>query len=140
MVEKPSLIKIPLEGVGAPEPGKVSEMILEFAEPLLYSDPSGPPNVAAVRSIMQLAEMCWNLPVLEANRSPLYPSAKKSFDQALAVMPGLASSLLRQLIRDRETKFAAVPFSVILSVEGSSLDDMKVVAEARMSQAPGPRS
>lgn len=140
MSERPSLIKIPLEPGGVPDPGKVSEMILEFAGPLLYADPAGPPNVAAVRSIMQLAEMCWNLPVLEANKSPLYPDAKKSLDQALAIMPGLASSLLRQLILDRKTKFAAIPFSVILRVEGTSLDDMKVVAEARMSQAPGPKS
>ena len=55
-------------------------------------------------------------------------------------MPSLASQLLRKLIQDRKTKFAAIPFSVILRVEGARLDDLKVVAEARMSQAPEPKS
>jgi hypothetical protein len=68
-------------------------MLLEFAEPLLCADPVGPPNVAAVRSIMQLAEMCWNLPALEASKSPLHPSAKKSFDEALDANAELGVSI-----------------------------------------------
>lgn len=136
MTEKPSL-KLVTEPAGKPEPSKVSAVILAFAESLLFADPAGPPNIEAVRSTMQLAEMCWNLPVLERARSPLYPSAKKSFDEALASMPSLASQLLRQLIHDRKTKFAALPFAVSVQVKGNDLDDMKVAAEARMLQAPG---
>lgn len=101
---------------------------MEFAEPLLYADPAGPPNIAAFRSVVQLAEMCWNLPVLEASKSPLYPSARKTFHQALGAMPSLASRLLRRLIDDRKRTLSAMPFAVALRVEGTSLDDVKVVA------------
>jgi hypothetical protein len=46
-------------------PGKISEMILEFAQPLLEAD-GGPPNIQAARNIMQMVMICWNLPVQEA--------------------------------------------------------------------------
>jgi hypothetical protein len=51
-------------------------------------------------------------------------------------MPSLVSRLLRQLVEDRKTRFAGIPFLVVLRVEGASLDELKVVAEARMSQMP----
>lgn len=41
----------------------ISETILKCAKPLLHADPSGPPDIAALSSIMKLAAMCWNLPV-----------------------------------------------------------------------------
>jgi hypothetical protein len=128
------LFKVPLEGEAKPEPGKVSEMLLEFAQPLLYAEPGGPPNVAAIQSIMQIAELCWNLPVLEATGARSYPEAQRGFDQALRMVPGEISRLLRQLVEDRKTKFAAVPFLVVLRVEGESLEDLRVVAEARMAR------
>ncbi len=131
---KPELFKIPLEGDAAPAPGKVSEMLLEFAQPLLYADPGGPPDVAAVKSVMQIAELCWNLPVLEATEARSYPVAKQGFDRALQMVPAQIGRLLRQLVEDRKTKFAAVPFLVVLRVEGTTLNDLKVVAEARLAR------
>jgi hypothetical protein len=47
------LIKIPLEPGAKPEHGKVSEMILEFARPLMEFDPGGPPDIQAVRNTMR---------------------------------------------------------------------------------------
>ena len=46
------------------KPGKVSEMILEFACPLL--DAMGQPGrIEDLRVAMQLVMVCWNLPVLQ---------------------------------------------------------------------------
>ncbi len=126
-----NLLKIPLEG-GKPEPGKVSEMVLEFADPLMTVDPDGPPNIGALRSIMQIAEMCWNLPVLENSEASSYAQAKRTFDDALAAMPGGLSKILRQLIEDRKVRFGAVPFFVNVRVDGEDLENARVVVEARM--------
>jgi hypothetical protein len=126
------LVKIPLEPGAEPQPGKISELILEFASPLLELDPKGPLNIAALRSIMRLAEMAWNLPVLERAEDPTYASAKRSFDEALAAMPAIVARVLRQLVDDRKGRFAANPFFVTVEVKGANLDDARVAAEARM--------
>jgi hypothetical protein len=133
------LVKIPLEPGAETQPGKLSEMILEFASPLLELDPKGPLNIAALRSMMRLAEMAWNLPVLERGEDPAYASAKRSFDEALAAMPGIVARVLRQLVDDRKGRFAAVPFFVTLQVKGTNLEDARVAAEARMPASDSAR-
>jgi len=126
------LVKIPLEPGAEPQPGKVSEMFLEFASPLLELDPKGPLNIVALRSMMRLVEMAWNLPVLERAEDPTYASAKRSFDEALAATPGIISRVLRQLVDDRKGRFAAVPFFVTVEVKGTNLEGARVAAVARM--------
>lgn len=87
-------------------------MLLEFAEPLTYADPSGPPDIASFRSIMQLAEMCRKLPVFKESTAPAYLEASTGFERVLAAMPEQAARPLRQLLESRTTTFAAVPFLV----------------------------
>ncbi|MND06793.1 hypothetical protein D3C83_283830 [compost metagenome] len=48
------------------------------------------------------------------------------------MVPGEIAGLLLKLVEDRKTKFAAVPFLVVLRVEGKSLGELRVVAEARL--------
>ncbi len=125
--ERVSDAKLSAEGVS----GKVSEMILQFAQPLLQLEPDGPPDIKAVRNVMMLATVCWNLPVVEAGKGPDGPRIRKMFDEAMASVPESIRRVLLGLLDDRRTKFAAVPFLVIVSVEGS-LDRLRIVAEARM--------
>lgn len=126
------LLKIPLDSPGdPPAPGKVSEMILDFAEPLLSLGADGPPDITALRSALVMAEMCWNLPVFEKANNAAYGQFKRGFDDVLQASPGPMADLLRQLIHDRKTRFAGVPFLVTVRVEGAG-SDAKVVAEARM--------
>lgn len=57
------LYKVDLETRNASlEPGKVSEMILEFAAPLLQLDPVAPHDITMLGEVLLMAEMCWNLP------------------------------------------------------------------------------
>jgi hypothetical protein len=125
-------------------PGKISEMILEFAEPLLEAD-GGPPNIQAARHVMQLVMICWNLPVLEAAGRHEDVEMRKMFDEAIDRLPGRVKDLLLGLVADRKSKFETIPFLVNLRIEGSTLEDARLVAEARMplpgntsqSQQPG---
>jgi len=129
---KPILYKIPSESGGNPEPGKISEMFLEFSEPLLQLDPDGPPDIEAIRNMMIIATVCWNLPVAIARKEANSSSLQKMFDRIMAQMPSPIADILLRLIEDRKTKFAAVPFSVLVRVEGTNLKDARIIAEARM--------
>jgi hypothetical protein len=134
------LMKLPLEPGGTPEFGKVSEMFLEFAQPLMEIDPGGPPDIQAVRHIMALAMMCWNLPLLLAKQDASAAKTQRMFDDAMSQMPEPVRRALLRLIEDRTTHFALVPFHVLVSVEGTSLKDARIVAEARMSRVPAART
>ena len=53
------------------EPGKISEMILDFAAPLLDVAPGGPANIEGLRAAMKIAMVCWNLPAYQDAKHPL---------------------------------------------------------------------
>ncbi len=80
-----SLYKIPLDPGGSPEPGKVSEMFLDFAQPLLEIDEDGPANMEALRSVVMIAMTCWNLPVMEAQKAAESAASRGMFDTAMAL-------------------------------------------------------
>jgi hypothetical protein len=133
------LFKIPLEPDSKPLPGKVSEMILEFAQPLMEFGPGGPPNIQTMRSIMMFAMICWNLPIMESRTDVDGASARKMFDDAMAGVPESLGRVLLKLIEDRKTRFAMVPFCVTVQVAGTSMEDARVVAQARMPGVPATR-
>ena len=62
---------------------------------------------------------------------------------AIDRMPARLKGLLLGLVADRKTKFESIPFLVNLRIEGSNLEDARLVAEARMPlpghTAPQPR-
>lgn len=113
-------------------PGKISELIHDFARPLL--DAMGPPrNIDDLRNAFMLATLAWNLPVFERTGNPEHHELQRQFDDALRILPGPVAALLHQLVQDRKTKFGQIPFWIIAEVKGTSLDDAKVYAEARQA-------
>ncbi|GMV17311.1 MAG: hypothetical protein AMXMBFR56_55350 [Polyangiaceae bacterium] len=82
-----------------------------------------------------LATLCWNLPVFEKTGNPQHHELQQQFDTSLKTMPEPFMSLLHQLVEDRKTKFAQIPFWVIAEVRGTNLDDATVYAEARQATA-----
>lgn len=125
-------LKIAQEPFDIPEPAKVSELLRDYAQPLLYADPAGPADVDTIRTAMSLAMICWNLPVYEAIGSPLYAQGVRTLDAIMGRVPGAVASNLRRLIDDRKTKFSAYPFLALVEVTGTTLANATIVAEARL--------
>jgi hypothetical protein len=84
--------------VARPVPGKVSEMILEFAQPLMEFGEGGPPDIQTMRNIMMLAMVCWNLPIMESRTDVAGPSIRRMFDDAMARMPTSLGRVLLELV------------------------------------------
>jgi hypothetical protein len=111
-------------------PGKVSEMMLDFARPLL--DMMGEPrNISDVRSVFELVTTCWNLPTLERERHADATALRMHFDSVVASFPEPLASTLLGVVESRRTTFGHVPFMVIVEVRGTSLEDCTIYAEAR---------
>jgi hypothetical protein len=129
----------PTKRGSAPEPeavgAKVSEMILEFAKPLL--DAMGPSrDIAELRAAFELATVCWNLQVWEREEPAEASGHRQRFEGMIGSMPEPLSSALLGLIESRKTTFGQVPFMVLVEVRGTSLDDCTIYAEARASNHP----
>lgn len=114
---------------------KVSETFFQFAQPLLQADPEGLGDLETLRSVVQLAEMCWNLPVLETARAPGHAAMREGFAAVLGKLPSGLAEPLQRLLTDRETIFGDVPFLISVRVEGDSLADARLVAAARMPRS-----
>jgi hypothetical protein len=125
-------LKITEEPFVMPESTKVSEMLRDYAQPLLYADPAGPADVDTIRTVMSLAMICWNLPVYEAVGSPLYAQGVRTLDAIMERVPPAVASNLRRLLVDRKTKFGAMPFLTLVEVTGTTLENATITAEARM--------
>lgn len=116
------------------ERGKYSDLMVEFADPLMYADPQGPSSIQDLRNIMSLATLCWNAPMSEVKGDR---SLMEILEPALKAAPAPIASALRQMLSARMTRYAGVPHTIIAEVTGSSLDDARCVARAF---APEPTS
>jgi hypothetical protein len=87
---------------------------------------------------MLLATLCWNLPVFERARAPEWGELLQLFHEALDSVPAPGPTLLRQLVAEREVRFAELPYAVLVEVRGTSLDDCRIHAEAREAPASLP--
>jgi hypothetical protein len=132
MSEKPQPLEISTDPGTVPDSLEVSAMIRDYAEPLLYADPAGPADVETIRTAMMLAMMCWNLPVYEAIGSPLFAQGVRTLDAITERVPRVVAVKLRKLIEDRKTRFAEVPYLVLVEVTGTTLKNATIVAEARL--------
>jgi hypothetical protein len=108
-------------------PAKFSEVILEFAAPLLTLDPDGPPDIDALRSVMTIASLCWNAPLAEVQGDR---SLMQQLQPILVTAPDPVAGVLRQMLSARLTRYAGVPHMIIAEVTGSTLDDARCVARA----------
>lgn len=111
------------------QPGKVSEIIVDFARPMIETFGGGPADVETLRNMMMLVCVCWNVPVLQATGDP---------DVAehlhwLQTLPEPLKRMLDDLMRDRRTRFASIPFLVTVEVRGTDLKNASIYAEARPS-------
>jgi hypothetical protein len=125
------------QAYAVPAADDVSELLRDFAEPLLYVDPAGPSDIETVRTAMMLAMICWNLPVYEREASPLYAHGKRTLDAIAEQVPTSVAATLRKLIEDRKTKLASMPFLVLVEVKGTTPGNATITAEAR---PVGPKS
>lgn len=119
-----------LDETGRLVPGKISEMILDFARPLL-DELWEARTLDDLRNAFLLVTICWNLPVFQRVGGSKYEDMKSQFDHALTVVPKPVVVILERLIHDRKTTFGHIPFYVIAEVRGTTLENAKVHAEAR---------
>jgi hypothetical protein len=113
------------------ERAKYSDLIVEFAEPLMYADPQGPSNIGELKNIISLAMLCWNAPMAEVKGDR---SLMGILEPALKTAPAPIASALRQMLSARMTRYAGVPHTIVAEVTGSSLDDARCVAHAFASE------
>jgi hypothetical protein len=118
-----------------PESSEVSELIRDYARPLLYVDSDGPADMDTFRTSMMLAMICWNLPVYEAAGHPLYAQGIRMLEAVEKRVPAVVAAKLRALIEARKSAHAALPYLVNVEVTGSTLRDARIVAEARLLPA-----
>jgi hypothetical protein len=126
----PGLLKRPDDLSSGWERGKVSELIIEFARPLMYAEPGGPGDIETLRQMMKFVVICWNLPMVEGKEGAEVKKHLRLFDE----LPPPIKKLVDGLMRDRKTKFGSIPFLVTVEVRGTTLDDAVIRAEARMDR------
>lgn len=113
------------EDGGPLEPGKVSELLLDYAAPLF--EDGYPPDVESLRAAMRIAVVCWNAAFLEM-------TGDASFRQMLA--PFLANAtaegraVMQRLLEERKTRFGAIPVLLDVEVEGTDVMHARIVARA----------
>jgi hypothetical protein len=121
----------PEQTTAAWDSAKVSETFRAFAQPLLDVDPAGPPDLETLQTSTALAMMCWNLPLFETTHAALFARTKQALDSAMKLVPRPVAACLKQLIATRTQQLAAAPYLVTVEVQGTSLKDARIVAEAR---------
>lgn len=121
---------------GKAVPGKVSELMLDFAAPLIDAL-ERPHNIDDLQRVFMAASVCWNLPVLERTGDPEQVKLRSMLDDAMGEMPAELRALFQQLVVDREKKYGHIPFLVNLRVEADG-PGFRLVAEAREAPRAAP--
>ena len=115
-------------------PAKFSDVMVEFAEPLLSVEPDGPENIQTLKNVMSLATLCWNAPMREVQGDR---SLMEILQPVLMAAPEPIAAALRQMLASRLTRYGAVPHTILAEVTGSSLDDARCVARAYAANGAG---
>jgi hypothetical protein len=131
MTPRPKIAQQKLHAV--PTADEMSVVLRDFAAPLLYVDPAGPSDVETVRTAMMLAMICWNLPVYEAEGSPLYAQGKRTLEAVGKQVPDSVAATLERLIEHRKTTLTSMPFLVLVEVKGTTPENATITAQARLS-------
>jgi hypothetical protein len=112
---------------GASQRAKFSQLMLEFAEPLLAIARAEGPSIEALRRSMMLATLCWNAPLRAVQGDD---RAQRELDVFLKSAEPALRAALRSMLSSRMTQYAGVPFAVFANVEGSSAENARCVAYA----------
>ncbi len=108
------------------KPAKVSEMMLEFAAPLL--DLVDPPRTGErIRSAMHLASLCWNARLYEELGDETFIRA---LEPVIEQAPNEVRTALEKMLEDRRTRFADIGYAVLADVTGESAEEVRVTAGA----------
>jgi hypothetical protein len=118
-----------------PELDEAAALFRAFSEPLVYADPAGPADIVTLRTALMLAMMCWNLPVFEAQGSPLFEQGMRTMRAIVKDVPSVVAITLRALIETRITKYAGLSFLLLVEVTGTNVKDATIVAEPRAPSA-----
>jgi hypothetical protein len=121
---------------GRRERAKISDIMLEFAQPLLGFESGGPRDMNELRKALQLATLCWNAPLYAARGDHTF---MRAIDDVLALIPGDLSARIRAMMADRQGRFAAVPFAVIADAAGTTVAEARITASAYLPGEPAPR-
>lgn len=94
------------EAASAPAP-PISSVLFDFAKPMMDSMPT-PRKLAHVRAAMALAQLAWNLPMLERKGDPaLAKEYRAKTDAELATKPAVARELVATMMKTRLTRFGS---------------------------------
>jgi hypothetical protein len=118
-------------------PVKISEIMLEFAQPLLSPESGGPRNIREVRIALRLATLCWNAPLYAACGDYTFTRA---IERVLASASAEVSSRMRAMMADRQGRFAAAPFAVSADAVGTGVGTARISASAYLLPEPAPQS
>jgi hypothetical protein len=136
MSESQRRLKLDPEAGPLPEPEQAAELFRAFAQPLVYVDPAGPADIETLRTALMLAMMCWNIPVFEAQGSPLFEQGMRTMREVVKGVPSIVATTLRELIETRITTHARLSFLLLVEVTGTSLETASIVAQPRAPTAP----
>ncbi|MBI2393628.1 MAG: hypothetical protein HYV09_28880 [Deltaproteobacteria bacterium] len=93
------------EAARAPVP-PISVTLFEFATPMTDTMPV-PRKLAHLKAAMALAQLAWNLPILERSGDPALAKEYRAMAEAeLATKPALARELVAQMMKSRLTRYA----------------------------------
>ena len=94
------------DAAAAPLP-PISTALFDFAKPMMDTMPT-PRKLAHVRAAMALAQLAWNLPMLERKGDPeLAKEYRKKTDAELATKPDVARGLVATMMKTRLTRFGS---------------------------------
>lgn len=133
--EKPQIMTR-LHESDAWQPAKISEMVLEFAAPLLDL-PDTPRTAEDVRHVLHIASLCWNARLYEELGDGQF---MRAVDALAASAPPEIRAGIERMLDDRRTRFADVPFAVYADVAGESAEEFRVTATAYVPPAPSESS
>jgi hypothetical protein len=88
---------------------KLSDVLMDFAAPLLDMIP-GDPSGEFVQAALGLAMVAWNLPLLkEKGNAGQFDELRQDLQRTLDTAPPAAGAMLERMMRERSKKYAADP-------------------------------
>lgn len=111
-------------------PDQPTEMLLLFARPLI-AVLGEPRSVDELRQVPAQRGQHHHLPVMERESVAEYETTQREFEGLLAALPDPLPSTLGAMLKERLGRFQAIPYFLVAEVQGETLEDAVLHAEAR---------
>ena len=115
---------------------KISETIIEFSKPLLDLTPADPPTIEDLRTVMVLATVAWNLPIMATGDSEEAERLRRVSEECIAQTDPAFRQLLDELMRVRLTKYGHDPRQAIVEVVDEGGGEARIAATATLPKQP----